>query len=139
VDPSADGGALKALTSIASFIGGLAAGGALFVVSAAAILALVITRNELAPEVRMSSAGDDVSASGGQQVLIEQRRRNLRLNCRGACDDFQLRGGEEVQRVRVVNGAGHCVACRDRWPWNFILDEWSIGGAPELHVRAVRR
>jgi hypothetical protein len=63
--------------------------------------------------VDVSSAGADVSRSGGAALEIRHKRGAVVQTCRGACDDlrYEAHDDENNYEVRVLDARGQCIAC----------------------------
>jgi hypothetical protein len=123
------------LGRVLRFVLGLAvgAGGATVIL----FLCVVFLQDIQTGDVLVTTAGDDISAAGGERLVIRRRSGVIDEACNGGCDDLRLDNqlrGNAVREVRVLDAAGRCVVCRTggRLVFGGTREVWRIAGRGPL-------
>lgn len=66
---------------------------------------------------RLAVSGQELSGAGAAVMTLRGNGLDLRLTCRGPCDDLALDPATEGSRARLMDGAGRCVACGHEVRW----------------------
>ncbi|HEX7887171.1 MAG TPA: hypothetical protein VF474_14435 [Phenylobacterium sp.] len=70
----------------------------------------------------LTVSGQEVARVDASDVGISNGSLDVRMTCRGACDDIKIEPGVDDARVRLLNRAGRCMACGGDTRWKLMPD-----------------